>query len=367
MDVKIPSNVAAIQSYEPGETLSQLKKKFGWEKVAVLWNNENTLGTSPKAVAAIKEVLGGLNFYPDPASTSLKKRIAHIHNRSLEQVIVGNGSESILMMAIKSMCEGEDEFLTSEGTFAIMYNWAKINKVRPVAVPLTDAYSFDLEAMKRRVNRNTKIIYLANVNNPTGTMITREELLDFIGAVPGHILIIIDEAYIEYSKSLHSDFPDSLELDYPNILTVRSMSKAYGIAGIRLGFAIGNEQIIKAMTKAKLTFEPSVLAQAAGIGALQDEDFVRASIDNNKKGMTYLMKEFERLGVRYISGYGNFLMTTWGSEQMAVSMQENLMKKGVLVRMLGGNLAHCIRISIGNEHENKWLIENLNELMPLIN
>jgi histidinol-phosphate aminotransferase len=363
MDVSIPGHIAAIQSYDPGQTIGQLKKKWGWEKVAVLWNNENTHGVSPKALAAIKEVLQGLNYYPDPDGRALRKRIAIKYGRQTEQVLLGNGSESILMMAIRALCDTEDEFLTSEGTFAIMYNWARINQVRPVQVPLTEKYAFDLETFKRRINRSTKVIYLANVNNPTGTMINAGELENFLQVVPEHIVVILDEAYIEYSKELATDFPDSLSFERPNILTVRSFSKAYGIAGARLGYAIGDENILEAMRKTKLTFEPNLLTQAAGIGAIQDDEFVRACVEHNAQEMTYLRTEFQRIGIEYVEGFGNFLMTVWASEEKACDIHQKLLEKGVLVRKLGPPLAHCLRISAGRRDENTWLVKNLEAIL----
>lgn len=359
MNIQIPDHIAAIKSYQPGKTIPQLQEEYGWEKMAILWNNENTLGFSPKSQKAVVEAYKKINYYPDPLSVDLRSKLAKKFKKAQNQIILGNGSESVLMLAIRALCSGEDEFLTSEGGFMIIYNWARINNVRCVSMPMTENYSFDLEAIKSRINRNTKIIYLANVNNPTGTMISRTELDDFMLTVPDHILVIVDEAYFEFSEAMHEDFPNSLEYDYPNMLTLRTFSKAYGIAGVRLGFGVGNEKIIESMMKAKLTFEPTALAQAAGAGALEDTAFLKKTIDNNSKGLNYFYKEFSRLGINYIPSYGNFVMTVWKDQKEVDKVFKDLMKKGVLVRPLGGVLEHCIRISVGRPEENQHFIESL--------
>jgi len=363
MNIQIPDHIATIKSYQPGKTIPQLQEEYGWDKVAILWNNENTLGYSPKSKQAVIDAYDSINYYPDPASVDLKKALAKRLGKEENQIILGNGSESVLMLAIKGICSGEDEFLTSEGGFVIIYNWAKINNVRCVAMPMTQGYGFDLEAIKNRITRNTKIIYLANCNNPTGTGFTKSEIDNFMQTVPDHILVIIDEAYFEYSQELDPDFPNSLEMDYPNVLTLRTFSKAYGIAGIRLGFGVGNEKIINAMAKAKLTFEPTALAQAGGIGALNDDAFLKETVDNNTKGLNYFHKEFDRLGVKYVRSLGNFVMTVWKDKDEVMQVFDALMQKGVLVRPLMPPIDHCIRISVGRPEENEHCVEALGEIL----
>lgn len=362
MNVRIPDHIAAIKKYQPGKTIPQLQETYGWEKVAILWNNENTLGYSPKSKQAVIDAYENINYYPDPTSTDLKAVLSQRLGRKTEEIILGNGSESVLMLAIRALCSGEDEFLTSEGGFVIIYNWAKINNVRCVSMPMTESYEFDLEAIKSRINRNTKVIYLANCNNPTGTRIKKADLNEFMQTVPDHILVIIDEAYFEYSEVLDSDFLNSIEMDYPNILTLRTFSKAYGIAGVRLGFGIGHEHIITAMTKAKLTFEPTALAQAAGIGALNDSEFLQKTISNNTSGLHFYYKEFDRLGINYVPSYGNFVMTTWEDVNEVLHVYDQLLKQGVLVRPLMPPLDHCIRITVGRPEENEHCIAALGEL-----
>ncbi|MEM0939727.1 MAG: histidinol-phosphate transaminase [Bacteroidota bacterium] len=362
MNIQIPDHIAAIKSYQPGKTIPQLKEEYGWEKIAILWNNENTLGYSPKSKQAVIEAYETINYYPDPNSIDLKKVLSQQLRKPENQLILGNGSESVLMLVIRALCTKEDEFLTSMGGFVIIYNWAQVNNIRCIATPMTQDYKFDLDSIKRRINRNTKIIYLANCNNPTGTGITQAELDDFMQFVPDHILVIIDEAYFEYSKALNPAFPNSMEMEYPNILTLRTFSKAYGIAGVRLGFGVGNEKIIEAMSKVKLTFEPTALAQAAGIGALNDDDFLRETINNNTDGLNYFYKEFEKLGLEYVRSYGNFVMTLWKNKDEVIHVFNALMKHGVLVRPLMSPIEHGIRISVGRPEENEHCINALSRI-----
>ena len=362
MDIQIPDHIAAIKIYQPGKTIPQLKEEYGWSKVAILWNNENTLGYSPKSKQAVIEAYERINYYPDPLSVDLRQALAQRYNKSENQIILGNGSESVLMLAIRALCTGDDEFLTSEGGFMIIYNWARINNIRCVAMPMTEGYGFDLEAIKNRINRNTKIIYLANANNPTGTMISSAKLNEFMASIPEHILVIVDEAYFEFSSAISEDFPNTLEWDFPNLLTLRTFSKAYGIAGVRLGYGVGHEKVIQSMMKAKLTFEPTMLAQAAGLGALEDADFLKSTIDNNTKGMDFYQGAFNRLGIRFIPSHGNFIMTIWNDKDEAQKVTKALMEVGVLVRLLPPPLEHCIRISIGREEENTFCVEELERL-----
>ena len=181
--------------------------------------------------------------------------------------------------------------------------------------------------------------------------------------VPDHILVIVDEAYFEFSEALSQDFPDSLKMDYPNMLTLRTFSKAYGIAGVRLGYGVGHEKIIEAMMKAKLTFEPTALAQAAGLGALNDDDFLKKTIDNNTKGLHYFYDEFASMNVRYVPSYANFVMTVWKDREEVMGVFNALMKEGVLVRPLLPPIDHCIRVSVGRPDENEHFISTLKEIL----
>ena len=355
--------VKSIQSYKPGKTVEELVQENDWEQYAVQWNNENTLGVSEKAMEAVKESLGSSNYYPDPRASLLCSKIANRVNMNSENVILSNGSEGLLMSIIRAFCTGDDEFLTSQGTFVIVYNWAKVNNIFCRALPLTPDYAFDLKAILKSVNRQTKVIYLSNINNPTGTMITKTDLVNFLEKIPDEVLVIMDEAYYEFSHDLSNDYPDSTILGFDNVISLRTFSKAYGIAGIRLGYGIASEEIISTLYKVRLTFEPSNLAQAAGVGAIDDLSFLKSTLENNSNGLSYYYKKFDRLGVTYVPSFGNFIMTVQKSPEEARRIFDELMKRGVFVRLLGGPLSHCVRISIGTSDENELCVQALSDVL----
>ncbi|MDA0194804.1 MAG: histidinol-phosphate transaminase [Bacteroidetes bacterium] len=364
--VSVPENIKAIHSYEPGQTVEELQQQYKWDKYAVLWNNENTLGASKLALQSIKKELENSNFYPDPKARILCEKIATKWEVKSDNIVLGNGSEGLLMNIIRAFCRDGDELLTSEGSFVIIYNWARVNNVMCRSVPLRDDYSFDLNGILKSIHRQTKIIYLSNVNNPTGAMISCSELEDFLNKVPKEILVIVDEAYFEFSKHLNPAFPDSSKLKMDNVITIRTFSKAYGIAGNRLGFAIASEKIINTLYKVRLTFEPSNLSQAAGLGALDDNEFLSHTLKNNSRGLHHYYSEFESLGIKYVQSHGNFVMIVLPSPEQAQRVTQELLVKGVLVRHLGGTLSHCIRISVGQPEENQLCTAMLREITTAI-
>jgi histidinol-phosphate aminotransferase len=362
--IKVPQYIKSLKAYKPGKPIEEIKKEFGLDEVAILWNNENNFGASPKAIAEVKKALETSHLYPDPLSQKLREKIAKKLGKKPDNIICGNGSESLLMNILKAFCSGDDELVTSEGSFVIIYIWSMINDVPCVTVPMTEDYRFDMEGILRRINSKTKVIYLPNANNPTGSMITQEELDTFLRKLPDHILVVLDEAYFEYSEILHEDFPNSLNFNYPNILTLRTFSKAYGIAGNRVGYAVGHEDIIEPLMKVKLTFEPSNLAQAAGLGAMDDTDFLKKTIENNKSGLDYFYREFGRLGLKYFKSYANFVMVDFETEERANEIFNELMKRGVFVRQLPAfGLPQCIRISVGLPKENELCVAMLKEIL----
>ncbi|MEQ9424949.1 MAG: histidinol-phosphate transaminase [Cyclobacteriaceae bacterium] len=357
--IKVPENIKTLSSYEPGKTVAELVEENKWDNYAVLWNNENSLGSSPKAMEAVKNELTKSNFYPDPKGRKLCSLLAKKVGKKTENIVLGNGSEALLLNIIRAFCDDGNEVLTSEGTFMIIYNWAKINNVICRAVPLTDDYKFDLDGIIKSINRDTKVIYLSNINNPTGTMITERELDNFLNKVPEEVLVIVDEAYFEFSSFLNDDYPDSTKFDRDNVITVRTLSKAYGIAGIRLGYAIAPKELIESLYKVRLTFEPSNLTQAAGIGAIDDDKFLTQTLKNNKKGLQDYYTCFDQLGITFVPSGGNFVMIDLESPEQAKQVYEGLFNKGVLVRLLGGPLSHCIRITVGSQKENELCIAGL--------
>lgn len=362
----LPENIQELKSYKPGKTIQQIKEELGLDRTVVLWNNENCFGSSPMAVEEMKKALEDIHMYPDPLGTRLRERIAAMNNGIItkEQVVLGNGSEGILNDVFRVFFRPGDELLTSEGTFVAVYVWAKANNVTTKLIPLTPDYRFDVEKIADAISPRTKVIYISSPNNPTGSIVTREELSWLMERVPDHVLVVVDEAYYEFAKELTNDYPDSLTLNAPNILTMRTFSKAYGVAGVRIGYAIGSKEVISALVKVKLVFTPSGVAQAGGYGASLDDDFLHKTVQNNKTWLPVFYEEFEKLGLRFVESYGNFVMLDMGAPEAADELFHKLLSKGIFVRVLGGfGLPHCIRVTVGNESDNLYFLRTLKEII----
>ncbi|MFB6306532.1 MAG: histidinol-phosphate transaminase, partial [Flavobacteriales bacterium] len=285
--IEVPKNIKKLNTYKPGKPAEKIAQEKGFEKYAVLWNSESCYGMSPLAKEEIQKAVESAYYYPDPLSMETRKVIGASLNRSAEEIAISNGSEGILFNLIQGFCSGNDEILTSESTFAITYLWAQINNVPCRKIPMTEDFRFDLDNIAKNINDNTKLIYLANANNPTGCYISKEEFERFIKKVPEDVIIVMDEAYFEYANELADDFPNSIEYDIPNLITVRSLSKAYGLAGIRVGYAAAKPELINVLNEVKLIFEPSAIVQAAAKGGVRDVDYVKKITQNNKDGMQF--------------------------------------------------------------------------------
>jgi histidinol-phosphate aminotransferase len=224
-------------------------------------------------------------------------------------------------------------------------------------------YRYDLTAMAEKITDYTKIIYIANPDNPMGTTITRQEFDEFYTHVPERVLIILDEAYYEFAKN-SPDYPNSMSYRYDNVITLRTFSKAYGLAGARIGYGFAHESLIENLLKVKVPFEPSLSAQVAGLAALDDVKFLAKTLKINQEGMAYLKQEFDKLGIQQVSSEANFITTVWDSEETASKLTQDLLEKGVIVRQLTGfGWPNCIRISVGLDSENQKCIESLNQVL----
>lgn len=361
--VKIPQNIQELKSYNPGKSIAEIIADYGLQETAILWNNENNFGASPMAQQEIAKAAIDTCVYPDPLSLELRGLIAKENNRTVEEVVVGNGSEAIMSNMFKAFCEPGDQVLTSEGTFVAIYIWAKSSNIPCVKVPLTAQYGFDVESIVNAIGPKTKIIYIANPNNPTGSMLSSEDIHQLMAKVSENVVVVIDEAYIEYAVDINSNFPDTSTMDYPNLLTFRTFSKAYGIAGARIGYAIGAPELIEALNKVRLTFAPSNIAQAAGIGAIQDTAFLNKTIQNNTSEIKAYYELFHELGVECVPSYGNFVMIALKSPEEATEMFQKLLEQGVFVRVLAAfGLPHCIRITIGTPEDNKLFFRVFKEV-----
>jgi histidinol-phosphate aminotransferase len=351
----VPPYIESLRPYEPGRSIKEVEREYGLTSVAKLASNENPLGASPLALREINRFAPTLNIYPN-GGLDLRRVLAEKFDLKIENVIAGSGSEGIMSNIIRTFLSDEDEVLTTEAAFIGFQVLAKSRGVTYRTVPYRD-WHYDLAALAREINERTKIVYLANPNNPTGTIFTKQEFDTFYRHVPERVLIILDEAYFEYAKD-NPRYPDSMHYRYDNVITLRTFSKIYGLAGIRIGYGFAHEELITNLLKVKLPFEPSTLAQAAGIGALSDKEFLHRSLELNARGLQLLTSSLRELGFTVVPSEANFVMVVLSSEEQAAALTTDLLKKGVIVRPLKAfGLPHCVRISTGTDQENHRCVE----------
>ena len=353
----------AIQPYVPGKPIEEVMREHGIDDVIKLASNENPLGVSPKALQAMREAAARVNLYPDAASFDLRSAIAEHFGLSIEEVAVGNGADDLILQLSMAYLEDDDEVVISRSSFPIYDTYAAAMRAKTVKTPLVPGYGIHLEAMADAITDRTKVVVVCNPNNPTGTIVTAEELDRFVRRVPENVLIVVDEAYVEMVDS--AGFPDSLAYvreARPNVLVLRTFSKVYGLAGIRLGYAFGAPETIATLLRVKMIFSVSVVAQAAGIAALQDDDFLRRSIEANRAARQLFYREFERLGLEYAESHTNFILVHIGPN--AGRIYERLLERGIIVRPCANyDLPEFLRISIGTEEQNERLIAELGSLL----
>lgn len=353
----VPPYIESLRPYEPGLSADEVRRRFSLARVDKLASNENPLGPSPLALEAMRAAMDSLHLYP-AGGLALRQRLAELFELKVENVIAGSGSEGIMANIIRAFLCDDDEVLTSENTFIGFRVLAQSRGVAYRTVPYC-GWKFDLPALAAAISGNTKIIYLANPNNPTGSIFTRAEFDDFYRHVPERVLIILDEAYFEYAKD-HPRYPDSMHYRYDNVITLRTFSKIYGLAGVRIGYGFAHEDLIANLLKVKLPFEPSTLAQAAGLGALDDREFLHRSLELNARGLRLFMQAFREMGLDPVPGEANFVMIPTANPETAQALFEQMMRMGTIVRPLRAfGLPHCLRISTGTMEENERCVEAL--------
>lgn len=359
----IPPHIQKLKPYKPGKPDANIFGDSRPEKEIILSSNENNFGPSPKAIAAYIANADKLHLYPDPVSGALKRALSQKLGIRPENLSVGNGSDSLLFNLMVGFFGPGQTLLTSEGAFMSAKKSAAMNNIPIVETPMIGNYEFDLQAMLDKIDDSTQAIYLVNPNNPTGTMISTEALKNFVAQVPQHIIIAIDEAYCEFSREISPDYPDATKLGRENILVFRTFSKAYGLAGLRLGYAIGSEELISTLNKVKLTFDPNIAAQEAGVAGLEDDEFLKKTIKNNQRELPRLYRCYEDLGIKYVPGYGNFIMLDLGTEEAVEDLFEKLKNRGVLTRRLASfGIPHALRITVGTPDDNDYLMQQLRDI-----
>jgi histidinol-phosphate aminotransferase len=363
--IKPQRGLSGIKPYAPGTPIEEVQREYGLQDVIKLASNENPLGPSPKALTAIREALPHLNFYPDGQSTCLRQAIAAHLGFEMEQVAVANGADGIITQLCLGYLEDESEVVVSRSSFPVYDRFAHTMRATLIKTPLTEEYRLDLEAMARAITDRTKLVFVCNPNNPTGTIVSAGEVDAFVAAVPDHVLVVFDEAYYEYVES--DDYPDTLQYirrGLHNVLTLRTFSKAHGLAGIRLGYAVAVPQILAPLNQVKGVFDVNLLAQVGGIAALEDEAFVEKSVASNRAGLRFLTGEFQRLGLNYVESHANFVLVEVGPR--ATAIQRQLLERGVIVRPCTAyDLPEHLRVSVGDRAQNTRFIRAFeNALLP---
>jgi len=358
----VPKHIQELQSYKPGQNIAEVQRELGLDRIIKLASNENPFGPSPLALEAVKQNLKENFRYPDAAAILLREKLAEKFDLSISNVTVGAGSEGVMSAIMRTFLRQGDEIIGAESSFIGFRVLANASGNRINWVPLKN-YRHDLEAMTKCINDYTKLIYLANPDNPTGTYFTIDELDEFMNRVPERVLIILDEAYFEYALQL-DDYPDSMHYRYDNVITLRSFSKAHGLAGFRAGYGFAHDALIENLLKVKLPFEPSWPAQIAAMAALDDTAFIEKTVRSCKDGKKNMEMVFKEIELDYIPSAANFLTLVFNNEEEAGSFSDSMLHKGIILRHLAGwGLPDCVRITIGQKSENEYLIYCLSEIL----
>jgi histidinol-phosphate aminotransferase len=359
-EILVPSHILALKPYEPGLNAEEIQQRLGLERVVKLASNENPLGVSPLALARAQESLANMSRYPS-GGLLLRRRLAELFGVRVENVIAGAGSEGIMANIVRTFLCDQDEVLTTDAAFLGFQVLARSRGVAYRTVPYKN-WQYDLKALADAISPQTKLIYLANPNNPTGSFFTRQAFEWFHERVPERVLIILDEAYYELAMAEQS-YPDSMHYRFDNVITLRTFSKAYGLASARVGYGFAHEDLISVLLKVKLPFEPSGPAEAAALGALEDREFMLRSVANNAKGLAYFTGALRDLGFKIPASAANFVMIPFADMQQAEQVFQSLLARGVIVRPLAATgLPACLRVSIGIPEENELFISALQEV-----
>lgn len=358
-----PEYIRKLAVYVPGKPIEEVQRELGVSDIVKLASNENPLGSSPRGLAAAATGLPTLNRYPDGGGFALRRVLAERHDVEMDQVILGNGSAELIEMLARAYLADGDEAVISQQSF-VMYELA-VNQVngRTIAVPATAGRGHDLEAMAAAVTDRTKLVYIANPCNPTGAWVTREQLDRFLDRVSERVLVVLDEAYFEYlDEPAYPDGLDDLRAGR-NVIVLRTFSKIYGLAGLRIGYGVSALDVIATLNRVRSPFNTSSLAQAAAMGALEDEEWVNYSREQNLKQRTFLEVELGRRGARYTPSVTNFVLIEFDRDVRELFLE--FQKLGVIIRPVGGlGLTNCARVSVGTRSENERFLEAYDRLIP---
>jgi histidinol-phosphate aminotransferase len=351
----VPENVQKLRPYQPGKPVEELERELGITGAIKIASNENPLGPSPRAIEAARRAVAGVHFYPDDCF-QLRRELSMRLGVGPSELCFGAGSEEIIHMVVQAFCRPKvDQVLTHQYAFISYRLAAQVRDVPLVEAPVTDDLRCDVDALIDRIDSRTRVIFLATPNNPTGAHLERAELERLLDALPERTLLVVDEAYHEYARAGDPDYPSSQGYrlgDRRGILTLRTFSKVYGLAGLRVGYAVGDPEICGYIDRVRRPFNVSSVAQAAALAALGDDEHVRRSTEAATAGIAALRSAVEALGLRSYPSLANFVLVDVG--QKAEPVYEALLQRGVIVRPMGAwGLDRCVRISVGTPEQTE--------------
>lgn len=369
-------SILSMRPYQAGKPIEELQRELGLEHVVKLASNENPLGPSPKVLEAMAKAAAETHLYPDSNAYELKKRLAaYLSSEStsidIDQLTIGCGSNDVLDIIARVFLQPGKSAVYSQHAFVVYPLAVKATGARAIVTPAKD-WGHDLQAMAQAIEADTSLVFIANPNNPTGTYIDRKEIVSFLDQVPSHVIVVLDEAYIEYVDSEVSTDPvDGIELlsQYPNLIVTRTFSKAYGLAALRIGYSISSPEICDLLNRVRAPFNVNSLALSGAIAALDDQDYIERSRVVNRSGMAQLTKGLDELQLSYITSAGNFVAVEFPPERIKLSTQDiydALLKLGVIVRPVAPyEMPNHLRISIGLEHENEACLKALKQVLSV--
>ena len=361
MKLMTPEYIQAISPYVPGKPLEELEREYGIRDSVKLASNENPLGPSPRALEALREGLSKLNRYPDGAGHDLIRKIAKRHGVAPDNVVIGNGSDDVIALLVQASVRPGERVVVPQPSFLMYDITATVAGAVVDRVPLRDM-KMDLTAMSGRVTEQTRLVFICNPNNPTGTVISQGDFDQFMERLPDHVVVVVDEAYVEFVRD-----PDSLKTGRPEdmnrpLVTLRTFSKAYGLAGLRVGYGVMPAELAGMLHRVRQPFNVNSLAQAAAAAALDDREFLQRSVNLVHTGLESLYAGMDRMGLRYVRTEANFFLIDIG--QPADVVFENMLRQGVIVRsMRSYGFPKTIRINVGLERENQRFLEALENVL----
>ena len=356
--MSVCDSILALNPYQGGKPISELQRELGLDHVVKLASNENPLGVGPKALEAMQQAITEIDRYPDGNGFELKAALSEHFSVSSDRITLGNGSNDILELIARAyVCAQTDEVVFSQYAFVVYPLVTQALGATAVVTPAKE-FGHDLDAMLAAITDNTKVVFIANPNNPTGTLLEDQAIFEFLEQVPSSVIVVLDQAYVEYLEG--EDLALTWLETFDNLVVTRTFSKAYGLAGLRVGYALSSTQVADYLNRIRQPFNVNHVAQSAAVAALNDEAFLARSIMANQNGLAQLSKGFDRLGLSYIKSSANFISVKVSD---AGDMYQQLLKKGFIVRPV--EMPNYLRVSVGTQHENEDFLEALESLLWL--